>query len=415
MMQFNTKLYARFNNVSQFNSQFSKAKVYIAYHGDNRNYTSISKDTFQDMVSSLYGVPVVGEWIEKLDDEDGGSFGSHGGKIEISEDGVKYVQTTKPIGFVGQDADVYWETVTEEDGQEHEYLVASPIYLWSGRYPEAETIIKNQNAQSMEINVLDASLRDDDFYEINKAEFSALCVLGTIEPCFESSAFKQFNLNKDEFKQEFNLMIKELKQSLFEGGDKVREEFQEVVTEIAEEAIGEDVIEEITEKEVMENIIEDNLEQIDEEFEEATIGDETIVEPAKEVEEYFESKYNEILGKFNELESNYKSLEEEIVTLREFKELKDKEEFEVEQLRIREEKIDHINNEYSHISQDIKDLFISKVDEYNNTDDIDADMCIYIVKNKVVFSKTKQENATVKLSLDEDSKKTILSPYGDLF
>ena len=102
--------------------------------------------------------------------------------------------------------------------------------------------------------------------------------------------------------------------------------------------------------------------------------------------------------------------------MKEFKAQKDKEEFEAEQEKIKQEKIDHINTKYANISNDIKELFISKVDEYESTEDIDADICVYIVKNKVTFSKANNDKSTsIKVDVDEKEQNPVASPYGDLF
>ena len=132
---------SKFDKPKKFNSQFHMVKVYVAYAGKNRNGSIISKETFEKIKPSLYGVPIVGEWK-------GEDFGSHGGKIEISEDGVEYIDTTKPYGFVDSSADVQWEKVKEEDGTEREYLTTT-AFLWTERYPEALRVLENKNNQSM--------------------------------------------------------------------------------------------------------------------------------------------------------------------------------------------------------------------------------------------------------------------------
>ena len=394
---------SRFDKPEKFNSQFHMVKIYIAYAGKNRNGSIISKETFEKLIPSLYGVPVVGEWK-------GEDFGSHGGKIEISEDGIQYIDTTKPYGFIDSSATVQWEDVTEEDGTVREYLTTS-AFLWTSRYPEVLKVLENKNNQSMEINVFDGSMSEEypEYFEILDGEFSALCILGEeIEGCFESAKVSQFNLDKDTFKSEFTQMVAELKTSLnftVEGGENVGEEnknkFEDEIVEVKEEAteeFAEDVTEEVEETTV------DTSKEIDEEVTEEEI-----------VEEDFELKYNELLEKFNELEVNYKTLETEVVGLREFKAQKDKEEFEAKQEELRQEKINHINTEYEKLSDDIKELFISKIDDYESTDDIDADICVYIVKNKVTFSKAKKESTPVKVSVEETTQNPIASPYGDLF
>lgn len=241
-MDKNKPLLVKFSNIQKFNSQFSKCNVAIAYHGDNRNFSSISKEVFENAIPSLYGIPVVGEWKENIDD-----YGTHGGKIEISDEGINYVETTKPIGFVDSQAKVWWEDITEEDGTINEYLF-SECFLWTGRYPETVKILEGNSPQSMEIQVDSGESREDGYFEINSFEFSALCVLGeAVEPAFQSSGFSQFNLDKETFKTEFNLMVKELKQSLFEGGESVGEKFEEEVVETTEETFEETITGEVEE------------------------------------------------------------------------------------------------------------------------------------------------------------------------
>ncbi len=183
------------------NSEFIKAKAYILYYGDNRNKSRLSKETVEAALPSLYNIPVVAEYIEKKED-----FGTHGGKIVISDDGIEFVQTTKPYGLVPESCNARWEMVEDK-----EYLVAD-IILWSGRYSELEKTVSEYSNQSMEINVLDGSWLDqENTYDISKFEFSALCLLGqSVEPCFEQAKVVVYGL--DEFKQEMDEMFKKYKE-----------------------------------------------------------------------------------------------------------------------------------------------------------------------------------------------------------
>jgi small-conductance mechanosensitive channel len=182
------------------NSEFTKAKCYIMYHGDNRNGNSMSKETVEAAIPSLYNIPVVGEFKEEVKD-----FGTHGGKIEISDEGIKYIETTKPFGLVPESCDPRWETVKEEDGTEHEYLVADLI-LWSARYPELQATLDSYSNESMEIMVMDADVRKDGIYNIKQFQFSALCLLGKqTEPCFENSRIVAYAI--EEFKNELNELM----------------------------------------------------------------------------------------------------------------------------------------------------------------------------------------------------------------
>ena len=199
------------NSIEKLNSQFSKVKIRIAYWGKNRNRTYFSKELLEDMAkTSLKNIPIVGFWREDTD-----NFGGH--DIEIKQTGNKTVvkDLTRPYGVVPSDAETWWELVREKDGYTtNEYLCTTGI-LWSGRYEEIEKILTDGSNQSMEISLIDGEYDEEDYFHINKAEFSALCILGkdsdpdkNVEPCFESAIIQPYNL--DTFKQEYSKMLDEL-------------------------------------------------------------------------------------------------------------------------------------------------------------------------------------------------------------
>jgi len=198
------------SNIEKINPLFSKVKIRIAYTGTNRNNSYISKEAFEKAISTIYNCPIIGEFIETVDD-----FGSHGGKIEISDKGIKYIQTTKPYGVINESSEITWEDIVEEDGSINTYLCATG-YLWTGRYEELFSVIENSKGQSMEIEVTNGefkNINNQQVYAVEDFIFSAFCILGdTVEPCFESSNVTAYNFNKNEFKEEFNKMLNELKE-----------------------------------------------------------------------------------------------------------------------------------------------------------------------------------------------------------
>lgn len=207
--------YAKFNadikivesSVTQLNPQFSLCDILVCYHGDNRNYTSMSKETINNALYSLYGVPIIGEWLYDTTEE---TWGSHGGKIIISDKGIQFEQTTKPYGFVTKEAadSASWVTITEDDGHtQHEYLQLKGCILWTDRYEEASSILKENFGQSMEIEIQKGTQREDGYYDVNQFVFSALCILGTAEPCFESASIGR-HYEQNGFAEEINKMRK---------------------------------------------------------------------------------------------------------------------------------------------------------------------------------------------------------------
>lgn len=229
----------KFENYERIHPNFTKVKIYVMYEGINRNNSYISKKSVEDSLETMSLIPIVGEWIERSDSNND-NFGGHGGKIEISDKGIKWIQTTQPYGVVGENFNPRWEEVTDDfTGETKEYLVVDG-YLWSGRYPEVEKIVQNGAWQSMEIEPTDAywaSYQDEDglfkdVFKIEKFTFEALCILGkdednedfNVEPCFEDAQIVAYGWRKDEFKKEFSQMIQE-----------IREIFGEVKSEVESE------------------------------------------------------------------------------------------------------------------------------------------------------------------------------------
>jgi hypothetical protein len=193
-------------DVSSFevlNSEFTKARCYVLYTGENRNGSFISKETVEEALPSLFNCPVIAEMIDKKDGTK--DYGTHGGKIIISSEGIEYIQTTVPYGVVPESANPRWEMVNDK-----EYLVCD-IILWSGRYDDLEIFLADGvRPQSMEISPLDF-VEKDNLYEIKSFEFSALTILGSdIEPCFENAKIETFGV--DIFEKEYKEMLDKFKE-----------------------------------------------------------------------------------------------------------------------------------------------------------------------------------------------------------
>lgn len=197
------------SDVKQINPLFSTCKVRVMYTGLNRNMSYISKDSVERALPTIKNIPIVGEFSESVED-----FKGHGGKIDL--DTYKFIHTTKPYGIVPESATYDWESI---DGKE--YLTIDGCYLWTGRYEEANSIIKNGKGQSMEIEVTDGQWNEkQEAYQINDFIFTALCILGDdVEPAFENAKITAYSLDKDSFKKEFSLMMNELKESLQDKED----------------------------------------------------------------------------------------------------------------------------------------------------------------------------------------------------
>lgn len=198
----------RFQEIKELNPSFDMAKIAVAYHGQNRNQSSISKEVFENAVPSLFNIPVVGRYIPEEDD-----FGGHD-IVVVEKDGEQSIEAaTVPFGVVPESATVSWEMIADDDGKEREYLVTDCV-IWKRSYGYSKLVSQKTWSQSMEITVNDYDFTEDGVMEIKDMTFCALCILGSgVEPCFESANI-QFNATPDneDFRKSFSLMLSELKE-----------------------------------------------------------------------------------------------------------------------------------------------------------------------------------------------------------
>lgn len=191
-------------NLCEINSSFDSGILRIAYTGANRNRTSISKETFEKCIKTIYNCPIVCNYDRETD-----TLGGHDMEIVKQKDGgMAIVNLTTPVGCIPESAKVFWEEVEEDDGTKHEYLCAEAL-LWKRQ--EAYRKIKRDGivAHSMEITVKNGESIDG-LYHIKDFEFTAFALIG-VEPCFESSSMEVFS--KKDFKAQLSEMMLELKES----------------------------------------------------------------------------------------------------------------------------------------------------------------------------------------------------------
>ena len=253
----------------EINPLMSSCEIKVLYLGENRNHSYITKDVATEMAKTLRGAPIVGYYREDKED-----FRDHGERVTFDDEGVKFECMTKPYGFVAPDAKVWFQKFEEQDefGNQltREYLMTTG-YLWTGQYEEAKLAVEGEGRpQSMELDpeTLDGHWSTNnktgmDFFIINDAIFSKLCILGEdVEPCFEGASVtapevsKNFSLD-DDFRKTLYTMMQDLKFAL-EGGKNMDMEQNLVAEETVEEvAVEETVIEEdVAEAEVVEEAVE---------------------------------------------------------------------------------------------------------------------------------------------------------------
>lgn len=186
------------------NSSFDSGVLRVAYHGDNQNKSSISKETFEKCVKTMFNCPIVCNYDRETD-----TLGGHDVEVVRDSNGaLRIVNVTTPVGCIPESAKYWWGEVEEEDGTVHEYLFVEAL-LWKRQ--EAYRKIKKDGitSHSMEITVKDGEMVDGIFH-IYDFEFTAFALIG-VTPCFESSALELYS--KQDFKKQLSEMMQDLKES----------------------------------------------------------------------------------------------------------------------------------------------------------------------------------------------------------
>ena len=289
-------------------------------------------------------------------------------------------------------------------------------YLWTGQYEDCQSVIDNGKNQSMELdeNSLDGHWSTNnktgmDFFIINDAIFSKLCILGDdVEPCFEGARVTapevstSFSKVDDTFKKTLYTMMQELKSAL-EGGqsnmdlDNKEEVVVETTEEVTEPAVDEVVTEENDKNE--QPISTENQESIEAQsndnssFEKKDDDDDEKEEENSDKEENDdeedkEKKYSLLESEYEELKTQYSELESQYQSLVEFKN------------QIENEKKDALINSFYMLADEDKADVIANKAKYS-LDEIEAKLSVICVRKKVNFNLDDEEEAS------KDDKKDV--------
>ena len=203
--QLNLTYTSSLEGIVNVNSSFDKGVLRVCYHGKNRNRSEIAKEVFEKCIDTIYNCPVVCNYIREEDE-----IGAHDVEVVRTNKGLKLVNITTPVGVVPTGANYWWEEVEEKNGVVHEYLCVE-VLIWKRQ--EAYSKLKENviTDESMEITVKDGEMVDG-YYRVYDFEFTAFCLLGSAEPCFESASVKLFT--KEKFSSAYSLMMSDLKDEL---------------------------------------------------------------------------------------------------------------------------------------------------------------------------------------------------------
>lgn len=435
-----------FINVSPYNPLISECEIKVLYLGENRNHSYISKEVATEMANSLPGCPIVGYFKQDVKD-----FGDHGDQVVIDENGIHFNCLTKPYGFVAPNAKIWFQKFEDTDDFGNsiirEYLMTTG-FLWTGQFEEAQVVVEQGKPHSMELD--EDSLEGEwsknyktgiEFFIINDAIFSKLCILGdNVEPCFEGSSVTapcistSFTKVDDNFKKTLYTMMHELKDAL-EGGQMALEKDNKKVSDEKDKKeqnfsaenqnsteglnqtdfVASDKDKDKKEEEVKEDQPKNDettkTEKDDEDKKKNFVKkeeDETVKEEStsnedkkddnkapsdKEEEKEKKDKYALLETQYQDLQSKYSALKEDFQSLVAFKN------------QIENEKKDALINSFYMLSdEDKKDVIANKA-KYS-LDDIEAKLSVICVRKKVNFdledtSKNEKDNPVATFNLEE--------------
>ena len=398
------------------NPGISKCEIKVMYLGKNRNGSFIDKNTAIQMANSLPATPIVAAYNENKED-----FGDHGEVLHIEDGEIKFSCKTVPYGFVAPDAEVWFQKFDDtnefDETTTREYLMTTG-YLWTGQYPELDKCINEGQGQSMEIDDVDGHWTKDsndiEFFIINDAIFTKLCILGDdVEPCFEGASVtspevsEHFSYNK-EFSHTLFAMMNELKSALTKGGSMPKENVESVEVEptatVEEEA---PVVEEFAEDVETNEDVESSEDSAEETFaEESKKKEDDSDDSDNESDESDDDEYKKKPGKKCELENQVSELSEQL------KELTDKFtalEAEAEELRkFKAERIDADKDamiaKYHMLSDEDKAEIIADKDKFTLSE-IESKLALLYVQKNVNFDEEEEIDSTplTTFSLDDET------------
>lgn len=370
------------------NPMMSRCQIKVFYLGKNRNQTAIDKSAAMKIAKTLRGAPIVGYYKGGI-----GDFRDHGETVKMDYDEFKIEEKTFPYGFVSPDSKVWFQKYIEPNNEgsqvEREYLVCEG-YLWTGQYPECQSVINEGKPHSMKLDnetVQGEWTKDlktnSEFFIINDATIYNLCILGDdVEPCFEGSSIVAtsspaqsyslkdtkeeitsavFSIDKD-FKCSLYKMMQDLKFAL-QGGktmeNEILEQNTEPTTTISEP---ENAVVEPTE----------TFKKKDDDEENNNPAPTTEEEP-KKGEDEAEKKYTELEAQFSALTDKYSLMENELKELRTFK------------ANVEDKEKDALIGNFYMLSDEDKADVISNKSQYT-LDEIEQKLSVLCFRKKVNFN-----------------------------
>ena len=399
------KTLATFSDIEpSVNPSFHKAKTRIMAIDTIANKCNFSKESVINGLPTLKNVPIVTYFNES------GNLGDH--EMSRDKDG-KPIFKTYGIGVIPESAEQWIEEV-DENGETKQYL-CSDVLLWKRQKREYEFIQKHKELSvSMEVQITNSCFDENKILNIDEFYFTAVTVLGIgVNPAFDNASLT-FSKQDDQIQE----MMCDLKN--FDGVGNMPQD-ENIVTEPVEEKAGEQVVED--EKEVVQEPVEPE-EKAEEQKEKAeeTVKDEPNY---KELLEKTEADYGRTIADLNkendalkvqmesvrtELEGKVASLEEQLKSLKDFKE-------QVEQEQ-RVKAIQNVKERFNELAEEdeFKSL-IADLESGKYTPEQAEDKCYAIIGRQAKAKRQTKVAPAPKVTINANHKeqpKTKDSKYGGL-
>ena len=399
------KTLATFSDIEpSVNPSFHKAKTRIMAIDTIANKCNFSKESVINGLPTLKNVPIVTYFNES------GNLGDH--EMSRDKDG-KPIFKTYGIGVIPESAEQWIEEV-DENGETKQYL-CSDVLLWKRQKREYEFIQKHKELSvSMEVQITNSCFDENKILNIDEFYFTAVTVLGIgVNPAFDNASLT-FSKQDDQIQE----MMCDLKN--FDGVGNMPQD-ENIVTEPVEEKAGEQVVED--EKEVVQEPVEpeEKAEEQKEKTEE-TVKDEPNY---KELLEKAEADYGRTIADLNkendalkvqmesvrtELEGKVASLEEQLKSLKDFKE-------QVEQEQ-RAKAIQNVKERFNELAEEdeFKSL-IADLESGKYTPEQAEDKCYAIIGRQAKAKRQSKVAPAPKVTINANHKeqpKAKDSKYGGL-
>jgi len=178
VINFSTK----FESLEQINPLITKYQINMCVPDKVAKGYIFSKSVIEGMSNTIRGAGVYAYYFENEE-----QIGGHEDDIVKVSRGYRRTGEPIPYGFSDPYQEPFWMEINGEN------WYTTYVYLWTGRNPEIEEVLKKPVWQSMEVAVND-ELDSNGNKVVKEAIFLGFCLLQGINPAFEGSKIEKLSL-----------------------------------------------------------------------------------------------------------------------------------------------------------------------------------------------------------------------------